>query len=107
MLWKKVEEMILEDSRIDQYPKLIKGESKVVLEWQVDGPLTSMLKSKESASKTKAITTVDRSFGNEEKKPVIAGGGFTKNPSSVEVSAWTKCLMPDKVKTVIFNLVMI
>ncbi|RRT80995.1 hypothetical protein GW17_00011542, partial [Ensete ventricosum] len=70
-LYEQVEEMILEDSRIDQYPKLIKGESKVVLEWQVDGPLTSMLKSKESASKTKAITTVDRSFGNEEKKPVI------------------------------------
>lgn len=30
----QVEEMILEDSRIDQYPKMIKGESKVVLEWQ-------------------------------------------------------------------------
>jgi hypothetical protein len=30
----QVEELILEDSRIDQYPKVIKGESKVVLEWQ-------------------------------------------------------------------------
>lgn len=30
----QVEELILEDSRIDQYPKLIKGESKIVLEWQ-------------------------------------------------------------------------
>jgi hypothetical protein len=30
----QVEEFILEDSRIDQYPKFIKGESKVVLEWQ-------------------------------------------------------------------------
>ncbi|XP_009389095.2 uncharacterized protein LOC103975753 isoform X1 [Musa acuminata AAA Group] len=111
MLWKKVEEMILEDSRIDQYPKMIKGESKVVLEWQVDGPLTSMLKNKESASKTKAFAKVDGSFGNEEKKPVIAGGRFTKNPSYVEVSragvcllqdltklippAWTKCQMPN------------
>ncbi|CAL9080062.1 unnamed protein product [Musa textilis] len=71
MLWKKVEEMILEDSRIDQYPKLIKGESKVVFEWQVDGPLTSMLKNKESTSKTKAFTKVDGSLGNEEKKPAI------------------------------------
>jgi hypothetical protein len=26
--------LILEDSRIDQYPKVVKGESKVVLEWQ-------------------------------------------------------------------------
>ncbi|KAJ0960352.1 hypothetical protein J5N97_001802 [Dioscorea zingiberensis] len=34
-IWKKVEELILEDSRISQYPKLIKGESKIVLEWQV------------------------------------------------------------------------
>lgn len=26
--------MVLEDSRVDQYPKLVKGESKVVWEWQ-------------------------------------------------------------------------
>lgn len=37
----------------------------------VDGPLISMLKNKESASKTKAFAKVDGSFGNEEKKPVI------------------------------------
>lgn len=30
----QVEELLLEDSRIDQYPKVIKGEAKVVLEWQ-------------------------------------------------------------------------
>ncbi|KAF6135360.1 hypothetical protein GIB67_027234 [Kingdonia uniflora] len=29
-----VEELVLEDSRLDQYPKLVKGESKVVWEWQ-------------------------------------------------------------------------
>lgn len=29
-----MEELILEDSRIDQYPKVVKGESKVVYEWQ-------------------------------------------------------------------------
>ncbi|CAL4951843.1 unnamed protein product [Urochloa decumbens] len=39
-LWKKVEELILEDSRIDQYPKVIKGESKVVYEWQASGSLS-------------------------------------------------------------------
>nr|CAB3502303.1 unnamed protein product [Digitaria exilis] len=38
-LWKKVEELILEDSRIHQYPKVIKGESKVVYEWQASGSL--------------------------------------------------------------------
>lgn len=39
--WLMVEQMIHKDSRIDQYPKLIKGESKVVWEWQVEGPLRS------------------------------------------------------------------
>lgn len=30
----QVEEFIQEDSRVDQYPKLVKGEQKVVWEWQ-------------------------------------------------------------------------
>lgn len=30
----QVEELIKEDSRIDQYPKVVKGEQKVVYEWQ-------------------------------------------------------------------------
>ncbi|XP_057996678.1 uncharacterized protein LOC110669921 isoform X2 [Hevea brasiliensis] len=34
MLWKMIEKLVQEDSRIDQYPKLVKGESKVVWEWQ-------------------------------------------------------------------------
>uniref|UniRef100_A0A0E0K7G4 Man1/Src1 C-terminal domain-containing protein n=1 Tax=Oryza punctata TaxID=4537 RepID=A0A0E0K7G4_ORYPU len=45
-LWKKVEELILEDSRIDQYPKVIKGESKVVYEWQASGSLSGKRKIK-------------------------------------------------------------
>ncbi|XP_022732130.1 uncharacterized protein LOC111286433 isoform X2 [Durio zibethinus] len=40
-LWKKVEELIQDDSRVDRYPKLVKGESKVVWEWQVEGSLSS------------------------------------------------------------------
>ncbi|PKA53267.1 hypothetical protein AXF42_Ash009997 [Apostasia shenzhenica] len=43
-LWKKVTALIQEDSRIDQYPKLIKGESKILLEWQADGSLSSKRK---------------------------------------------------------------
>ncbi|XP_042949587.1 uncharacterized protein LOC122281843 isoform X3 [Carya illinoinensis] len=34
VLWKKVEELVQEDSRVDRYPKLVKAESKVVWEWQ-------------------------------------------------------------------------
>ncbi|KAG9150451.1 hypothetical protein Leryth_010833 [Lithospermum erythrorhizon] len=34
LLWKKVEELIQEDTRVDRYPRLVKGESKVVWEWQ-------------------------------------------------------------------------
>ncbi|KAG2555451.1 hypothetical protein PVAP13_9KG248200 [Panicum virgatum] len=52
-LWKKVEELILEDSRIDQYPKVIKGESKVVYEWQAGGSLSGKTKKvQESESRT-------------------------------------------------------
>ncbi|XP_065878449.1 uncharacterized protein [Euphorbia lathyris] len=34
ILWKRVEELIQEDSRVDRYPKLVKGDSKVVWEWE-------------------------------------------------------------------------
>ncbi|KAK9698902.1 hypothetical protein RND81_08G139400 [Saponaria officinalis] len=40
-LWKKVEELVELDSRVDCYPNLVKGESKVVWEWQVEGSLSS------------------------------------------------------------------
>ena len=30
----QVEELVQEDSRVERYPKLVKGESKVVWEWQ-------------------------------------------------------------------------
>ncbi|XP_021306552.1 uncharacterized protein LOC8081569 isoform X1 [Sorghum bicolor] len=44
-----VEELILEDSRIDQYPKVIKGESKVVYEWQASGSLSAKIKKVQGA----------------------------------------------------------
>ncbi|KNA04025.1 hypothetical protein SOVF_203560, partial [Spinacia oleracea] len=34
LLWKMVEDLVESDSRLDRYPKLVKGESKVVWEWQ-------------------------------------------------------------------------
>nr|GMD74811.1 putative inner nuclear membrane protein [Ipomoea batatas] len=34
LLWKKVEELVREDSRLELYPKVVKGEPKVVWEWQ-------------------------------------------------------------------------
>ncbi|GJU22510.1 inner nuclear membrane protein [Tanacetum coccineum] len=39
LLWKKVEELVQEDSRLDRYPKILKGDPKVVWEWQVEGSL--------------------------------------------------------------------
>ncbi|KAK2985043.1 hypothetical protein RJ640_016963 [Escallonia rubra] len=45
-LWKKVEELVQEDSRLDQYPKMVKGELKVVWEWQVEGSLSALAKRK-------------------------------------------------------------
>ncbi|VAI11475.1 unnamed protein product [Triticum turgidum subsp. durum] len=50
LLWKKVEELLLEDSRIDQYPKVIKGEAKVVLEWQASGSLSGKIKKMQGAA---------------------------------------------------------
>lgn len=46
LLWKKVEDLVQEDSRLDRYPKMVKGESKVVWEWQVEGSLSSSVKAK-------------------------------------------------------------
>ncbi|XP_021306556.1 uncharacterized protein LOC8081569 isoform X4 [Sorghum bicolor] len=48
-IYEQVEELILEDSRIDQYPKVIKGESKVVYEWQASGSLSAKIKKVQGA----------------------------------------------------------
>ncbi|MCD7451927.1 hypothetical protein HAX54_014116 [Datura stramonium] len=48
MLWKKVEQLVQEDSRLERYPKMVKGECKVVWEWQVEGSLSSSGKRKKA-----------------------------------------------------------
>ncbi|XXG43728.1 hypothetical protein AAC387_Pa01g3703 [Persea americana] len=55
VLWKKVEELVQEDSRIDRYPKLVKGESRIVWEWQVEGSLSSRGRTKGAVSKLKSL----------------------------------------------------
>lgn len=62
ILWRQVEEFIQEDSRIDQYPKLVKGESRVVLEWQVEGALRS---------RTQSGDVRQRVFSSEESSNVL------------------------------------
>ncbi|KAF7810020.1 Inner nuclear membrane protein MAN1 [Senna tora] len=60
LLWKKVEELVQEDSRVDRFPKLVKGESKVVWEWQVEGSLSSSkIKRKIDASKMRVSKGTD------------------------------------------------
>ncbi|KAG8634210.1 uncharacterized protein LOC110604496 isoform X2 [Manihot esculenta] len=55
VLWKKVEKLVEEDSRVDRYPKLVKGESKVVWEWQVEGSWSSArMKKKVEARRLKS-----------------------------------------------------
>ncbi|XP_050377381.1 uncharacterized protein LOC126794663 [Argentina anserina] len=62
VLWKKVEELVREDSRVDRYPTLVKGESKVVWEWQVEGSLSSSRKRRKGeASKLKSSRGTERS----------------------------------------------
>ncbi|KGN60427.1 uncharacterized protein LOC101208017 isoform X1 [Cucumis sativus] len=55
LLWKKVEELVQEDSRIDRYPRLVKGDGKEVWEWQVEGSLSSSMK-KKLASKSNSAS---------------------------------------------------
>ncbi|KAF3449488.1 hypothetical protein FNV43_RR10216 [Rhamnella rubrinervis] len=60
VLWKQVEELVQDDSRVDRYPKLVKGESKVVWEWQVEGSLSSGRKrKKDDASKLKSCEAME------------------------------------------------
>ncbi|KAI7751826.1 hypothetical protein M8C21_005847 [Ambrosia artemisiifolia] len=55
LLWKKVEDLVQEDSRLDRYPKMLKGEPKVVWEWQVEGSLRSSgKKNKDNINKQKS-----------------------------------------------------
>lgn len=53
VLWKKVEELVKEDSRLDRYPKMLKGEPKVVWEWQVEGSMRSSCKKKKKGDVNK------------------------------------------------------
>lgn len=48
-----VEELVKEDSRLDRYPKMLKGEPKVVWEWQVEGSMRSSGKKKKKGDVNK------------------------------------------------------
>ncbi|KAK9266858.1 hypothetical protein L1049_027117 [Liquidambar formosana] len=68
-LWKKVEELVQEDSRLDRYPKLVKGESKVVWEWQVEGSLSSSrMRIKGDASKLKSTERKTINFDQQGRE---------------------------------------
>ncbi|KAK1267545.1 hypothetical protein QJS04_geneDACA000556 [Acorus gramineus] len=66
VLWKKVEELIQEDSRIDQYPKLIKGESKIVFEWQAS--LSSRTRMKRATRMEKLVNNAFDSPLKQQRK---------------------------------------
>ncbi|XP_047338418.1 uncharacterized protein LOC124942053 isoform X2 [Impatiens glandulifera] len=76
LLWKKVVELIQEDSRLDQYPKLVKGDSKEVWEWQVEGTLRSSgKKNKVEESKLRSseiLSTPSNQQNWRLKKPVFS-----------------------------------
>ncbi|KAK8516274.1 hypothetical protein V6N13_046981 [Hibiscus sabdariffa] len=72
-LWKNVEELVMDDSRVDRYPKLVKGESKVVWEWQVEGSLSSAGRRKKEGVKVKSDeginTNVNQSGQTSKAEP--------------------------------------
>lgn len=55
LLWKMVEELVELDSRVERYPKLVKGESKVVWEWQVEGSLSSRRRKEEIVNEKSGV----------------------------------------------------
>ncbi|WRX19069.1 Man1/Src1 [Theobroma cacao] len=68
-LWKKVEELVQEDSRVDRYPKLVKGESKVVWEWQVEGSLSSSRMRKKGEGVTlKSVGGINTNLNQSDHK---------------------------------------
>ncbi|KAL3330964.1 hypothetical protein AABB24_034661 [Solanum stoloniferum] len=76
MLWKKVEQLVQEDSRLERYPKMVKGECKVVWEWQVEGSLSSSGKRKKAKEIRLAsgqhtdLSTQQRNWPWKAKEPV-------------------------------------
>lgn len=69
LLWRKVEELVQEDSRIDRCPKLVKGESKVVWEWQVEGSLSaSKMKKRRDATKMRINESMEL---NHQQHPAM------------------------------------
>ncbi|CAM8906562.1 unnamed protein product [Rhodiola kirilowii] len=72
-LWKKVEELVQEDSRLDRYPKLVKGEAKVVWEWQVEGGSLSSSRKKRKGMDAKSTIpqeeTPDHHYYSKMKSP--------------------------------------
>ncbi|XP_051114487.1 uncharacterized protein LOC127240079 isoform X2 [Andrographis paniculata] len=67
-LWRKVEDLVQEDSRVDQYPKLVKGETKVVWEWQVEGSLGSLEKKRRGDGSASKLKEAMNSSSNIQKK---------------------------------------
>ncbi|KAL0324707.1 UNVERIFIED_CONTAM: hypothetical protein Scaly_2437800 [Sesamum calycinum] len=68
-LWRKVEKLVQEDSRIDQYPKLVKGESKVPEDGAVNFFQDGYLGIVEALCSINSIVVYDLSFVKNCAKP--------------------------------------
>ncbi|XP_027080175.1 uncharacterized protein LOC113781254 [Coffea eugenioides] len=73
LLWRKVEELVQDDSRLDRYPKMVKGEAKIVWEWQVEGSLSSSGKRKKTEESTQRSSRLKNSTSNEQSFRFKAG----------------------------------
>uniref|UniRef100_A0A7N0TZ40 Man1/Src1-like C-terminal domain-containing protein n=1 Tax=Kalanchoe fedtschenkoi TaxID=63787 RepID=A0A7N0TZ40_KALFE len=74
-LWKMVEELVQEDSRLDRYPKLVKGEAKVVWEWQ-GGSLSS------SRKKKKGVDGKSKLFPEETPPRAVSDQDYSERKPS-------------------------
>ncbi|CAI9095480.1 OLC1v1031442C1 [Oldenlandia corymbosa var. corymbosa] len=65
LLWRRVEDLVQEDSRLDRYPKMVKGEARIVWEWQVEGTLSSSGKKKRQENELKSNRLKNQTPGEQ------------------------------------------
>eukprot|EP00252_Welwitschia_mirabilis_P001728 TRINITY_DN11656_c0_g1_i2.p1 TRINITY_DN11656_c0_g1~~TRINITY_DN11656_c0_g1_i2.p1 ORF type:complete len:405 (-),score=83.85 TRINITY_DN11656_c0_g1_i2:68-1282(-) len=70
-LWKQIEQFIREDTRIDQYPKLIRGETRNVLEWQVEGSLHPRKRFNKAHHSMSSLNNRDQVEGLQHESKVV------------------------------------
>eukprot|EP00850_Spirogloea_muscicola_P015898 SM000125S26103 [mRNA] locus=s125:412120:412797:+ [translate_table: standard] len=77
----QVERLVRDDARIDQYPRLVKGQSRTVWEWQTEGALLSPLQRSRRRALNGAVTTVQHAPLRLDNVRTLTRSALTFEPS--------------------------